>query len=52
VYAAYNYWAGDQKQITVWPFNQHNGGETFQTREKLRFVRALGARETALSGAR
>ena len=51
VYAAYNYWAGP-KQITVWPFNQHNGGETFQTREKLRFVQGLGAREPALSAAR
>jgi cephalosporin-C deacetylase len=46
VFGAYNHWAGF-KQITVWPFNQHNGGETFQTREKIRFVQSLCAREPA-----
>jgi cephalosporin-C deacetylase len=51
VFAAYNHWAGP-KEITVWPFNQHNGGETFQTREKMRFVQSLSAREPELASAR
>src|SRR5262249_42756046 len=43
VFAAYNHWAGSAKQICVWPYNQHNGGETFQMREKIQFLRgALG----------
>jgi cephalosporin-C deacetylase len=48
VFAAFNHWAGP-KDITVWPFNQHNGGETFQTREKIRFVQTLSAREVQLA---
>jgi cephalosporin-C deacetylase len=40
VFAAYNYWNGP-KEICVWPYNQHNGGETFQVQEKLRFAKAL-----------
>ena len=40
VFAAYNYWAGP-KQICIWPHNQHNGGETFQVQEKLRFAKAV-----------
>ena len=47
-FGAYNHWAGP-KEITVWPFNQHNGGETFQTREKIRFVQSLCAREPAVA---
>ncbi|MBE0689010.1 MAG: acetylxylan esterase [Anaerolineae bacterium] len=38
VYAAYNYYAGP-KQITVWEFNNHEGGGSYQTQEKLRFLR-------------
>jgi len=38
VFAAFNHWAG-AKQIGVWPYNQHNGGETFQTRDKIRFLK-------------
>jgi cephalosporin-C deacetylase len=41
VFAAYNHWGGENKHIRVWPFNQHNGGETFQTREKIHFLRRL-----------
>jgi cephalosporin-C deacetylase len=41
VFAAYNHWNADNKQIRVWPYNQHNGGETFQTREKISFLRTL-----------
>jgi cephalosporin-C deacetylase len=39
VFAAFNHWSGP-KHIKVWPYNQHNGGETFQTREKIRFLKA------------
>lgn len=40
VYAAYNHYAGP-KQIKIWPFNRHEGGETFQFIEKLRFQSSL-----------
>ena len=39
VYAAYNHYAGD-KEIQVWPFNRHEGGEGYQTQLKLAFLRA------------
>jgi cephalosporin-C deacetylase len=41
VFAAYNHWLGGDKQICVWPYNQHNGGETFQVREKIHFLKSL-----------
>jgi cephalosporin-C deacetylase len=41
VFAAYNHWGSENKQIRVWPYNQHNGGETFQTREKIHFLQTL-----------
>ena len=37
VFAAYNHYAGP-KQIKVWPYNQHEGGETDQVIEKMRFL--------------
>ena len=37
VFAAFNHWAGD-KQISVHPYNGHEGGETMQTLQKLRFL--------------
>jgi cephalosporin-C deacetylase len=37
IFAAYNHYAGP-KQIKVWPYNSHEGGETFQSIEKLRFL--------------
>jgi cephalosporin-C deacetylase len=37
VFATYNRWAGP-KDINVWPYNNHEGGETFQTVEKLKFL--------------
>jgi len=40
VFAAYNQYAGP-KEITVWPYNGHEGGETFQSIEKLRFLANL-----------
>jgi cephalosporin-C deacetylase len=40
VFAAFNHYAG-QKQIKVWQFNQHEGGQTFQNLEKLKYLAAL-----------
>jgi cephalosporin-C deacetylase len=40
VFAAYNHYGG-LKQIRVWPYNQHEGGESFQNAEKLKFLREL-----------
>ena len=37
VFGAYNHYTG-KKQITVWPFNKHEGGQTFQNVEKLKFL--------------
>jgi cephalosporin-C deacetylase len=37
VFATYNRWAGP-KDITVWPYNNHEGGETFQAVEKLKML--------------
>ncbi len=37
VFAAYNHYAG-KKDITVWPFNKHEGGQSFQNVEKLKFL--------------
>ncbi|MBN2008638.1 acetylxylan esterase [candidate division KSB1 bacterium] len=40
VYAAYNHYAGD-KQIKVWSYNNHEGGETEQILEKRQFLKTL-----------
>lgn len=40
VYAAYNHYGGD-KTIRVWPYNQHEGGQSFQMIEQLKFVREI-----------
>jgi len=37
VFAAYNHYTG-QKQINIWPFNKHEGGQSFQNVEKLKFL--------------
>lgn len=37
VFAAYNHYAGD-KDIRVWPYNDHEGGEAFQVKEQLAFL--------------
>lgn len=39
VFAAYNHYAGP-KRITVWQYNHHEGGETFQAIEKVKFLAA------------
>jgi cephalosporin-C deacetylase len=38
IYAAYNHYAG-QRDIRVWPYNGHEGGEVFQDGEDLAFLR-------------
>jgi cephalosporin-C deacetylase len=40
VFAAYNHYAGP-KQIKVYPYNNHEGGESFQTLEKAKFLTGL-----------
>lgn len=40
VFAAYNYYTGP-KEIKVWPYNHHEGGDSYQTLEKLKFLTAL-----------
>jgi len=40
VYAAYNHWAGD-KEIKVYPYNGHEGGGSYQTMEKLQFIKGI-----------
>ena len=37
IFAAYNHYAGP-KEIKVWPYNHHEGGESDQTLEKLKFL--------------
>ncbi|KPC72196.1 acetyl xylan esterase, partial [Thermoactinomyces vulgaris] len=37
VFAAYNRWQGE-KQITVWPWNGHEGGGILQRAEQLKFL--------------
>lgn len=38
VFAAYNHYAGP-KQIKVWEFNNHEGGEIYQITEKIKFLK-------------
>ncbi len=40
VFAAYNHYAGP-KEIRVWEFNHHEGGQAYQDVEKLRFLKEL-----------
>ncbi|MCW1968098.1 MAG: acetylxylan esterase [Anaerolineae bacterium] len=40
VFAAYNHYAG-AKRMKVWTYNNHEGGQSFQTLEKLKFMRQL-----------
>lgn len=40
VYAAYNSWSGE-KEISVYPYNGHEGGQSYQTLEKLKFLKSL-----------
>lgn len=40
VYAAYNHYTGP-KQIRVWAYNNHEGGQNYQTMEKIAFLKEL-----------
>lgn len=40
VFAAYNHYQG-AKDIRVWPFNNHEGGQSFQVADKLRLLHGL-----------
>jgi cephalosporin-C deacetylase len=40
VFAAYNHWAGE-KDIKVYPYNGHEGGQSFQNIEKLKFLKSI-----------
>ncbi|WP_166351431.1 acetylxylan esterase [Phytoactinopolyspora limicola] len=40
VFGSYNHYAGP-KEIRVWPYNEHEGGQTFQIRERLHWLRGL-----------
>ncbi len=39
VFAAYNHYAGP-KDIRIWSYNHHDGGGSYQTLEKIRFLQA------------
>ena len=45
VFAAFNHYAGT-KEIRIWPYNDHEGGETFQTIEKVKFLTELWSMKT------
>lgn len=40
VFAAYNHYAGP-KQIKVWPYNQHEGGSSYQAVDKIQFLKGV-----------
>jgi cephalosporin-C deacetylase len=40
VFAAYNHWAGE-KDIRIWPYNYHEGGEVMQLWEQVKFLTDL-----------
>jgi cephalosporin-C deacetylase len=40
VFSAYNHYNG-RKDIKVWTYNRHEGGESFQQVEKLKFLKAM-----------
>jgi cephalosporin-C deacetylase len=39
----FDYYAGP-KQIKVWPFNQHEGGGSYQAVDKIQFLRGVWQR--------
>ncbi len=41
VFAAYNHYAGTNKRINAWPYNHHEGGDSFQEMEKMKFLAEL-----------
>ena len=45
VFAAYNHFSGP-KQIKIWSYNDHEGGETFQAIEKIKFLNSIWKQES------
>jgi cephalosporin-C deacetylase len=41
VYAAYNHYAGPRKDIRIWRYNAHEGGDGFQRREQMLWLRDI-----------
>ncbi len=41
VYAAYNHLTSPVKDIKIWPYNNHEGGETYQTLAQIQFAANL-----------
>jgi len=41
VFAAYNHWAGKEKDIKVYPYNGHEGGQSYQTIEKIKLLKSI-----------
>lgn len=41
VFAAYNHWAGEKKDITIWPYNGHEGGAGFNQQAQREFLSSL-----------
>ncbi|MEO3821998.1 acetylxylan esterase [Plantactinospora sp. B24E8] len=49
IFAAYNHYAGTEKEITVWPYNGHEGGAGFQFPRQAELLRRiLGKDESTL----
>jgi cephalosporin-C deacetylase len=43
VYTAYNHYAGDRRDIEVYRYNDHEGGESYQRQAQIRWLnKALG----------
>jgi cephalosporin-C deacetylase len=40
IFAAYNYYAGE-KEMCVYPYNEHEGGKSFQTMKQIEFVKNI-----------
>ncbi len=40
VFSAYNHYQG-KKEIRIWPYNNHEGGDSFQTLEKMKYLKNL-----------
>lgn len=38
VYAAFNHYGAEDKEITIWPWNEHDGGGPHQVREQLTWL--------------
>ena len=43
VFAAFNAWGGEPKEILVYPYNRHEGGQQFHDVRRLAFLHELFA---------